>query len=176
MAQRTYDVAVIGGGIAGCASAYYLARRGLSVILLEKGEIAGEQSGRNWGFVRQQGRDPREIPLMIECNRLWRGLSEDLEADLEWRQGGLLYLAESEERLAGYEAWLRHARDYQLDSRLLGAREATAMLPGIDGTWAGAIHTPSDGQADRAVPRTERRAGQGGDHRVTGSQWRPDGK
>ena len=70
MAQQTYDVAVIGGGIAGCASAYYLARRGLRVVLFEKGEIAGEQSGRNWGFVRQQGRDPREIPLMIECNRM----------------------------------------------------------------------------------------------------------
>ncbi len=148
MTQQTYDVAVIGGGIAGCASAYYLARRGLSVILLEKGEIAGEQSGRNWGFVRQQGRDPREIPLMIECNRMWRELSKELEADLEWRQGGLIYLAENEERLAGYAAWLEHARDYQLDSRLLSASQATAMLPGVTGTWAGAIHTPSDGQAD----------------------------
>lgn len=148
MTQQIYDVAVVGGGIAGCASAYYLSRRGLRVILLEKGEIAGEQSGRNWGFVRQQGRDPREIPLMIECNRMWRGLSQELEADLEWRQGGLLYLAENEQRLAGYEAWLKHARDFQLDSRLLSASATTAMLPGITGTWAGAIHTPSDGQAD----------------------------
>ncbi len=148
MAQQTYDVAVIGGGIAGCASAYYLARRGLRAILLEKGEIAGEQSGRNWGFVRQQGRDPREIPLMIECNRMWRELSKELEADLEWRQGGLIYLAENEKRIADYEAWLEHARDYQLDSRLLSATQATAMLPGMTGTWAGALHTPSDGQAD----------------------------
>jgi glycine/D-amino acid oxidase-like deaminating enzyme len=148
MAQQTYDVAVIGGGIAGCASAYYLARRGLRVILLEKGEIAGEQSGRNWGFVRQQGRDPREIPLMIECNRMWRDLSKDLEADLEWRQGGLLYLAENDKRIAEYEAWLEHARDYQLDSRLLSTAEATALVPGITGAWAGALHTPSDGQAD----------------------------
>ena len=64
------DVVVIGGGIVGSATAYNLAKRGASVVLVEKGDIAGEQSGRNWGFVRQQGRDPREIPLMIECGRI----------------------------------------------------------------------------------------------------------
>ena len=148
MTAPHYDVAVIGGGIAGCTSAYYLARRGLKVIVLEKGEIAGEQSGRNWGFVRQQGRDPREIPLMMACNRLWQGLEAELEADIEWRQGGLLYLAEDEARLAKYEDWLRHARDLQLDSRLLSSRETADRLPGLSGTWPGALHTPSDGQAD----------------------------
>ena len=73
-ARQSTDVAIIGGGIAGCASAYYLAKKGLAVTLLEKGEIAGEQSGRNWGFVRQQGRDPLEIPLMMACIRIWREL------------------------------------------------------------------------------------------------------
>ncbi|MFQ5467790.1 MAG: NAD(P)/FAD-dependent oxidoreductase [Kiloniellaceae bacterium] len=146
--EPSYDVAVIGGGIAGCASAYFLARKGLKVILLEKGRIAGEQSGRNWGFVRQQGRDPREIPLMMACNRIWRGLEAELEADLEWRQGGLLYMAEDAARIASYEGWLTHARDFQLDSRLLSAGEAAALAPGMVGTWAGALYTPSDGQAD----------------------------
>lgn len=148
MTPRKVDIAIIGGGIAGCASAYYLARRGLKVAIVEKGEIAGEQSGRNWGFVRQQGRDPREIPLMMACNRLWQGLAAELEADIEWRQGGLLYLAENAARAAQYEAWLAHARDYQLDSRLLSEREAKTLLPGLAGTWAAALHTPSDGQAD----------------------------
>jgi len=148
VAEPIYDAAVIGGGIAGCASAYYLARKGLKVILLEKGRIAGEQSGRNWGFVRHQGRDPRELPLMIACNRMWRDLEADLGADLEWRQGGLLYLAEDAARVASYEAWLEHARAFQLDGRLLSAREAAAIAPGMAGTWAGALYTPSDGQAD----------------------------
>ncbi len=148
MPEKTYDVAVIGGGIAGCSTAYFLAERGLSVLLLEKGEIAGEQSGRNWGFVRQQGRDPREIPLMMACNRLWQELPAKLEADIEWRQGGILYLAEGEAEMADYEAWLDHARAYQLDSRLLSGREAAALLPGMARTWAGGLHTPGDGQAD----------------------------
>ncbi len=147
MPEKTYDVAVIGGGIAGSSAAYFLAERGLSVLLLEKGEIAGEQSGRNWGFVRQQGRDPREIPLMMACNRLWQELPGKLEADIEWRQGGILYLAEGEDEMADYEAWLDHARTYQLDSRLLTGREAAELLPGMARSWAGGLHTPSDGQA-----------------------------
>ena len=51
------DVAIIGAGIAGTAAAYFLAERGVKVLLLEKGRVAGEQSSRNWGWVRQQGRD-----------------------------------------------------------------------------------------------------------------------
>ena len=144
----SYDVAIVGGGIAGCASAYYLAKRGLSVALFEKGRIAGEQSGRNWGFVRQQGRDPLEIPLMMACMRLWRGLEAELQADIEWRQGGVLYLTEDATGTAKYEAWLEKARGFQLDSRLLSAREVAELLPGMTRDWGAALLTPSDGQAD----------------------------
>ena len=147
-ARQSTDVAIIGGGIAGCASAYYLAKKGLAVTLLEKGEIAGEQSGRNWGFVRQQLRDPLEIPLMIACARLWQGLEAELEADIEWRQGGILHLADTDVEMAKYEAWLAYARAYQLDSRKVSGAEAAALLPGMAHSWIGGIYTPSDGQAD----------------------------
>jgi glycine/D-amino acid oxidase-like deaminating enzyme len=147
-ARQSTDVAIIGGGIAGCASAYYLAKNGLAVTLLEKGEIAGEQSGRNWGFVRQQLRDPLEIPLMIACTRLWQGLEAELEADIEWRQGGILHLADTDVEMAKYEAWLEHARAYQLDSRKVSGAEAAELLPGMAHDWIGGIYTPSDGQAD----------------------------
>ena len=52
------DVVIVGGGIVGCAAAYYLAKRGVSAVVIEKDEIGRAQSGRNWGFIRQQGRDP----------------------------------------------------------------------------------------------------------------------
>ena len=55
----TADIVIIGGGIVGVSTAWFLARQGISVVLCEKGHIASEQSGRNWGWVRQQGRDPR---------------------------------------------------------------------------------------------------------------------
>jgi glycine/D-amino acid oxidase-like deaminating enzyme len=147
-ATQDSDVAIIGGGIAGCASAYYLAKKGLAVTLLEKGEIPGEQSGRNWGFVRQQKRDPLEISPMMECIRLWQGLEAELEADIEWRQGGILHLAENDVEMAKYEAWLEHAQAYQLDSRKVSGREAAELLPGMTRDWVGGLYTPSDGQAD----------------------------
>ena len=65
------DVVVIGGGIVGVATAYFLAKKGISVALLEKGHVAGEQSSRNWGWCRQQNRDERELPLMKESMALW---------------------------------------------------------------------------------------------------------
>ena len=144
----TFDVAIVGGGIAGCASAYYLAKTGLSVALFEKGRIAGEQSGRNWGFVRQQVRDPVEIPLMMACIRIWQELEAELQADVEWRQGGVLHLAEDEAGMAKYEAWLDRAQPYQLDSRKVTGAEAAELLPGMARSWIGGLLTPSDGQAD----------------------------
>ena len=61
---RSTDVVVIGGGIIGVSAALTLAERGIAVVLVEKGVISGEQSSRNWGWCRQQGRDPRELPLI----------------------------------------------------------------------------------------------------------------
>ena len=64
------DVVIIGGGIIGTSTALFLAQRGISTVLCEKGHIAGEQSSRNWGWCRKMARDPRDIPLIIESMRL----------------------------------------------------------------------------------------------------------
>lgn len=145
---RKVDAIIIGGGIVGCATAYYLARRGLKPVLFEKGVIAGEQSSRNWGFVRQQGRDPIELPLMIEGNRIWRTLEAELEADLGWRQAGNLAIAADETRLAAFERWLPIAKAHGLDSRIVSKSEIEALVPGIAKTWSGGLYTASDGQAE----------------------------
>jgi glycine/D-amino acid oxidase-like deaminating enzyme len=146
--ERDADVVVVGAGIVGCACAYYLARRGARVVVVERGPVPGEQSRKNWGFVRQQGRDPLEIPLVMEANRLWQGLERELGADVEWVQGGNLALAADAERMARFEAWLPVAREHGLDTRLLRARDLDAVVPGLAGGWAGGLHTPGDGHAD----------------------------
>ena len=82
------DVVIIGGGIIGVSTAYFLAKEGVKVCLCEKGFISGEQSGRNWGYVRVQGRDEREIPMMLESLNIWRNFNSELGEETGFEQGG----------------------------------------------------------------------------------------
>jgi glycine/D-amino acid oxidase-like deaminating enzyme len=168
---REFDVAIVGGGIVGCYATLHLAKAGHKVGLFEKGRIAGEQSSRNWGFVRMQGRDPAEIPLMIESRRMWRGLEEEIGEKVDWRQGGNLVLADSKERLAQFEDWLAIAKTFQVDSRMVTPAEAAEIVPGLQtGGVVGGLHTPSDGQAEpeKAAPAIAEAARRAGAHIETG--------
>ena len=158
------DVVVIGGGIIGASTALFLAQKGISVALCEKGHIAGEQSSRNWGWCRKMVRDPRELPLVIESLRLWERMNETVEAETGFRTCGIMYLGESEADLARLETWLEHAREYQLDTHVIGAGEVAERLPGLSKKWAGALYTPSDGKGEPqlaapAIANAARRAG-----------------
>ncbi len=159
------EVVVIGGGIAGVSTALFLAERGVPVVLVEKGRIAGEQSSRNWGWIRQQGRDRAELPVMMEANRLWRGLAGRTgEADLAFTEAGCLYLADDRRTVAKYEEWHAVAREHQLDTRMLSPAEVRELCPDVEGKWVAGMLTPSDGRAEpiAAVPamaRSARRAG-----------------
>ena len=108
------DIVVIGGGIIGIATAWFLAKRGIDVVVCEKGHVAGEQSGRNWGWVRQQGRDTREMPMIVESLRIWRGLGDEIGEDLGFSERGVLYLIESDKQLERYAAWAKVAEDYAI--------------------------------------------------------------
>lgn len=153
------DVVVIGAGVIGTATAYFLAQRGLKVLLCEKGRVAGEQSSRNWGWVRQQGRDWAELPIMMEANRIWRGLAEKTgEKDLAFTPSGCVYLAETKPQMAKYEAWFDLAKQHQLDTRMLSKDEIKALAPDVGGSWVGGMLTASDGRAEPfvAVPALAR--------------------
>ena len=148
------DVVVIGGGVIGVMTAWFLADRGLRVTLCEKGRIAGEQSSRNWGWVRQQGRDPAELPIMIEAMRIWKSLSQEFGERLGFRQEGALYLAKTKSEMAGFADWLPYAQMHGLDTMLLSKAQVAARVRGVADIWCGGLVTPSDGRAEPwvAVP------------------------
>ncbi len=164
------DVVVIGGGIVGVSAAWFLARQGVSVALCEKGHVAGEQSGRNWGWVRQQGRDTREMPMIIESLNIWRGLADELGEDVGYRQDGVLFAARTDEQLARYADWIESVAEYGLDSRLVDAAGLARLVTGSTAGWRGALYTPSDGRAEPqlATPALARAAIRAGATILTG--------
>src|SRR4029077_20786535 len=97
---------------------------------------------------RKMARDPREIPLIIESLRLWERMNETVEAETGFRTCGIMYLGETEAELAQLEAWLEHARQYQLDTRLIGGAEGAERVTGLTKKWAGALYTASDGKGE----------------------------
>jgi hypothetical protein len=162
---ESVDVVVIGGGVAGTATAYSLAERGERVLLCEKGRIAGEQSSRNWGWIRQQGRDYAELPIMMESNRIWRGLAEkNGDADLTFTESGCLYLAATAADMQKYETWHDMAKQHQLDTQMLTHEQLQSRYPGIEGKWLGGMVTPSDGRGEPfgAIPALARAAQRAG--------------
>jgi glycine/D-amino acid oxidase-like deaminating enzyme len=148
------DVAIIGGGIIGMSTALALVQMGLSVVVCEKGHIAGEQSSRNWGWCRVSRRDPREIPLAIEAARMWQGLNELVQGETGYRQTGILFGCDTAKAIADAEEWLEHAKPFQLSSRMIGPAEAAELLPGAARHLKGALYTPGDGRAEpqKVVP------------------------
>jgi glycine/D-amino acid oxidase-like deaminating enzyme len=149
---KRVDVVVIGGGIIGVSTALYLADKGISVAVCEKGHIAGEQSSRNWGWCRATHRDLRELELSLESLKLWRELDRTLGIDTGFRQCGILYAADDPKALAGHESWLARAVGLVgregIDSRITSSEETAALMPGAARKFPGGIYTPSDARAE----------------------------
>ena len=145
------DAVVIGGGIVGVAAAYFLAKKGFSVALVEKGRIAAEQSSRNWGWCRTQNRDRRELPLQLLSMQIWDGLAQDIGDDTGFRRSGLIYVTKDPAELATWTGWLDMAREFQVRHQTLTAAEAKALTPSNEQAWIGGIHAPTDGRAEPSL-------------------------
>ncbi|MCL6653180.1 D-amino-acid oxidase [Agrobacterium rubi] len=148
------DVVVIGCGVAGVFSAYYLAQRGLKVALVEKGLIGAEQSSRNWGWCRQQNRDARELPMSTHSLALWERFAQDTGEDTGFRRCGLLYLSNNEAEIEGWARWRDFARTVGVTTHMLSADEAQERGRATNRDWKGGVFSPTDGIADpsRAAP------------------------
>ena len=152
------DAVVIGGGIVGAFAAYYLARRGLKVALLEKGRVGAEQSSRNWGWCRQQNRDARELPIATKSLELWERFAAETGEDTGFRRCGLLYLSNNEAELEGWARWRDFARTAGVTTHMLDSAQASVRGRASGRIWKGGVFSPSDGTADpsQAAPAVAR--------------------
>jgi sarcosine oxidase subunit beta len=148
MLQRS-DVVIIGGGISGTAAAYELARAGISVILLEKGSLASMASGWTLAGVRQSGRHVAEIPLAMAAVKRWERLSDELDADVEYRQRGNLRLARTADEVALIRGMVEEQRAVGLQLEYVPDNTALRqMAPALAETIRGAAYCPTDGHAN----------------------------
>ena len=153
------DVVVIGGGVMGTFSALYLARAGKKVLLCEKGRVAGEQSSRNWGWIRQQERDEAELPIVTEALTLWEAENKRCKNKLGFKRQGNYYIAETTKRLEEFERWVKISREHGVDCEIISQSKLDEVIKRSDEgkaayPWVGAMCTPSDGRAEPwvAVP------------------------
>lgn len=147
------DAVIIGAGIIGIATALNLAERGLSVVVCEKGVVAGEQSSRAFGWITNHELPPDILPLSNLSKQLWQGMNQRLGVDTSYRQGGLLQLCETDEELEAEKAWIEAVRGVApVDATMLSASELAARVPGgLTRPWKGGLFQASDGGVDPPV-------------------------
>ena len=155
---ESVDVVIIGGGIIGISTAWYLRKMGISVFVCEKGRIAGEQSGRNWGWIRVTLRDLAEVPVAIESSRYWEEISNEVDGDIGFSREGVLILAENSTDMAAFEEWRDLAHAYGNETSLFSGRQIADYVGGVNGKWIGGVHTKGDARAEpvKAVPAMAR--------------------
>ncbi len=143
------DVVVIGGGIAGLATARALRRHGLSVAVCEKGLIAAEQSSRAFGWICSTGLHPDKIPLAERSKTLWSTFAAEAGADrIGYRVCGLLHLCPTAGDLAAEQDWLDRAGELVPGARLLASSELAQLRVAGAGQLAGALFQPGDARVE----------------------------
>jgi sarcosine oxidase subunit beta len=144
------DVAIIGGGLMGCSTAFFLAQRGLSAMVLETDKVGRQASGTNFGNVRRQGRPIAQLPLANRAIRIWRQSRELLGADVEYLQSGHMRVCfrDRPENIGKMEDYAKLAREEGLDLELLTSNALREKFPWLGADVLAGSYSPTDGHAN----------------------------
>ena len=153
MSKTSFEILIIGGGVTGSSIAYHLARQGRKVLVIERSGVVVEPAA-SWasaGGVRRQGRHPAEAKLAIEAIERWSTLEQELEADLHYRRGGNLMLAETEAEAEHLVKFVQHQHELGFAGvRLVDRHEAHILVPGLNDRITAGSHDPIGGQVVRS--------------------------
>ncbi|WP_079169359.1 FAD-binding oxidoreductase, partial [Streptomyces sp. CC77] len=163
----TFDAVIVGAGVVGAACAYYAARSGLSVAVVDRGPVAGGTTGAGEGNLLVSDKEPGpELDLALLSTRLWRELASTLpaEADVEYEPKGGLVIASDETALAALRAFADGQRTAGVTAHDVPATELPDREPHLAPGLAGGVHYPQDAQvqparAAAALLRAARHAG-----------------
>jgi sarcosine oxidase, subunit beta len=158
------DVVIVGGGLVGAATAFFLRKRGLSVVLMERGLVGQQASGVNFGHVRRQGRFLQQLPLAHRSRDIWGRLPELIGHDAEFIVSGSIKVAYDEYGVAAIEEYAADARPWGLDLQILGRTEVHRRFPFFGPNVIAGSLSPDDGHANPrlaapAFGRAARKAG-----------------
>nr|WP_282568080.1 FAD-binding oxidoreductase [Devosia sp. 919] len=143
-----FDFAVVGAGISGSATAYELAKRGHSVVLIDQYGPASMASGWTLAGVRQSGRHKAEMPLARAAVERWQTLGNELEGETHYRQVGNLRCARNDEEADRIAAIVAEHRALGLEMHLVTGKEVQEIAPMVSPDVVCASFCPTDGHAD----------------------------
>ncbi|WP_207004626.1 NAD(P)/FAD-dependent oxidoreductase [Trinickia mobilis] len=142
------DVIVVGGGIMGASAAFFLRRRGRSVVLVERGLIGQQASGTNFGNVRRQGRFLPQLPLANRSREIWGKLPELIGHDAEFLPSGHIRVCYREEQADQLETYAKEASHYGLDLELVRGEPMRARFPFLGPEVLAGSYSAKDGHAN----------------------------
>ena len=131
--KDNYDVVIIGGGVHGLSTAYYLANLGVdNIAVLDKGYLGGGGSARSTAIIRANYITTEGINFFRESLKLYESLSQDLDFNLLFTQMGRLDLGHTESSVSGLRQRAEFNQVLGVDSRMIGPDEIKKMVPIID--------------------------------------------
>jgi sarcosine oxidase subunit beta len=145
------DVVIVGGGVNGCAIAYYLSKLGVNVSVVERNYLGSGATGSCGAGIRQQWSTRENTELAIKSVHMFEGLSSELGEDIEFSQGGYLIINHTDEELSQSEKNVKMQQSLGLDVSMVSVDEITDIVPILDSkgmSAVGATFCPTDGHAN----------------------------